>query len=347
MKKKSLVFFVLFFLMYASSSLFSQYIDVGENPDRVLIKRIESINVPVSKHETDRKFVDWSPNGEYFAFKIADKKKTLIFRKSGELLKEISGIVYLWLLDSERVVISDNARNYYIYNVMNSSSVIIGNKNVIWGICINPLSGNIVFQDNNYCIVELDVNSLNKKTLISGLKRFLHNMQIVNKNYLYYSDSEGIYRYNFNTNLSIKILTGQLIKYFILHNKKVCFFCESDSSFIILNEDGSEIFRNNILLKKGNPGGTSTIDDIYDVESSAISPNGKLIAISRGLLDSEDGTSSVVNVWIMNMNGVIKKLENQMNFFPMVIGWSPHGDKILVEDNYTKKIYMINLEISE
>jgi hypothetical protein len=346
MKKIKVLVMVVLFLGTAVGNLFAQYLDVGENPERVVIKNITSIIVPIYKYESYRQFAGWSPDGEYFAFKLSDKKKTLIFKKTGELFKEIDGLISLWLLDSQRIIVKDTKRNYYILNIINSGKVIIEKR--IWKMCNNPMNGNIIIQDNQYNIAELDVNSLGVKVISNKIKEIINNIQLMSNNCLFYSINNSFFKFDLNTNIISKIGDGDIVKYCLINKQKYLMIYSDDLSFAILNEDGKEILKQNILFKRGDPGLTSTIDDTYEINASALAPNGKLLAIPRGLFDSEGyRPTSSADIWLINMKGKSTKLTNSQNIVEVVEGWSPQGDKIIFQDYNLCNFYLMEIEISK
>jgi Tol biopolymer transport system component len=99
------------------------------------------------------------------------------------------------------------------------------------------------------------------------------------------------------------------------------------------------------MFKKGNPGVTSTIDDTYKISASALAPNGRLLAITRGLFDSEGNPpSSSSDIWLINMNGEMKNLTNSKDIAEIVEGWSPQGNRIIFRDYNLFKFYLMEIE---
>ena len=334
------------FLGGAVCNIFAQYLDVGENPSRIISKNVLVLNVPVSQDESSRKFADWSPNGEFFAFKLYDKKKTIIFKKTGELFKEIDGLITIWLPDSQRILLEDPNNKMSIFNIINSGKVSI--TNTIWKVCDNPINGNIVFQDNLFHVAELDVNSLQVKTISTKFNDFTNNLQITKNKFLFYSNSGYLYKYNLITDSIDSICKGRLIKYFLLNGKEYVMIVSTGLSFKIFNENGIEIFNQNIIFQKGTQGLTSTIDDVYRIRNAAIAPNGKLISITRGLFDSEGYRKpSSADIWIINLKGKSNKLTDTANIVEIIEGWSPLGDKIIFKDANTNKYYLLEVGISD
>ncbi len=346
MNKIKIMGMLVLFLGTAVGNLFAQYLDVGENPERVVIKNITSIIVPIYKYESYRQFAGWSPDGEDFAFKLNDKKKTLLFRKNGEFFKEIDGLISLWLLDSQRIIVKDIKGNYFITNIINSGKVSIGINYSIVEICNNPMNGNIIFQDSQYNIVELDVNSLEVKIISNKNKEYFRHIQLLSNICLFYSKSGSVFKFDLNTNLKNNISKGNIKKYFMLRDKNYLVIVSQGLSFSILNEDGKEILKQNILFKRGDPGLTSTIDDIYRINHIALAPNGKLLAITRGLFDSEGyRPTSSADIWLINMNGKTVKLTDTQNMVEYVQGWSPQGDKIIFLDARSSKFYLMEIKV--
>jgi hypothetical protein len=340
---------VLSLLFFSGNcNLFAQYLDVGDDPDRISIKNIKALDVPVFKYKEYRQFAGWSPDGEYFAFKLSDKKKTIIFKKNGEFFKEIDGVISLWLLDSQRIILRDTKGNYCILNIINSGKVSIGINYSIVEICNNPMNGNIIFQDNQYNIVELDVNSLEVKGISTKIKEIINNIQLMSNNCLFYTISGSVFKLDLNTNLKSNISKGYIEKYYMLRDKKYLVIISQGLSFSIFNEDGREILRQNILFKQGKPGLPSTIDDTYIINHIALSPNGKLLAITRGLFDSEGyRPTSSADIWLINMKGKSTKLTNSQNILEVVEDWSPQGDEIIFKDLNTNQFYLMKIEINK
>ena len=229
---KNFIYFLILvlFLATAAGNLFAQYLDVGDDPEKIKIVSTQEIIVP-----SDYEFKGWSPDGEYFAFSRMEWNtnnilKTIIFNKNGQVFKNIEGAIHLWFPDSKNILAVFGEIDFEKLNILTEGKIRL---NIYQGsheravedfiYCINVDRGSILYSvDENIYEYEIATGE-------PGLLHRAENWQITRlcsfKNLLFYTvhccDAE--YKNCKYKNYKFDISNGKLEKIFPIVNDFHCF----------------------------------------------------------------------------------------------------------------------------
>jgi dipeptidyl aminopeptidase/acylaminoacyl peptidase len=347
MKKIKIMVMLGLFLGTAVGNLFSQYLDVGDDPELIKIINTTEISIPKGYE-----FKQWSPDGEFFTISnesYQDKElKTYIFNKSGQLYKQCGGYFSLWSPDSKKIVLIDSnkSKGVLIYDIV-SYNTFKTSIQIKYVYNIHQFIDDKIIYNKNNEIYEYDIK-LNSSTLFykPNIKGEVDDIKINNNCLLYTQylniNENPLFKYNMIDKKATKILSGFIvpIKYYLTKDKKIIIEY-NDSNIYFLEEKGSVLFRFSDRLH----GEQDIKQDIgFDISNSSLAPNGKLYAISYRHFDESEDIINSSDIYLVSLVSNKKyNLTNTSDKTELMKEWSPQGNRIVYLEFKSKKLIIAEI----
>ncbi len=367
------LFLVLFGVMVVSLMGYGgNYLDVGNDPMKLYVKKITRIEV------SERyQFEAFSITGNYIGFTYGNEKEkkleTIICNKDGKFYKRLNGIgIIKWVNDDNKIIGYDFTKNIIIFDIRT------GKKRIL-PINFNNTKGGTynMFRNSFMFVYEGKDNELYEYDIEKGKINFLYNSNYKEIKPIALSKNEiGYLEFKFKKSTIIKIWRVNLRNKkktkiyefessypyaysFYTRNKKAIVIFEKKNGYICIGDmNGNLLFRVKIRIWDDEDRGIRTIDQL-DYNYLALSPNGKILAISSvGMSDFEESDEGVENVKYEIADIVIlnSSNKNKVKFLPeegeqnkhsyeLVKAWSPSGDRIIYLDAKDNRYYIMKIGV--
>jgi hypothetical protein len=361
MKKIKILVLLVLFLGTAVSSLFAQYLDVGDDPTKIEIASTKNIvhnGKPVGGYA-------WSHDGEWFLG--ANNDGGYIMDKNGVFLQKLPRKFNYYQV----TIFSDNKRIFYefedsvtskdhytIYNLQTKQETVLPiDSQKEHFLDISP-QGEILFMQvvvvsrkNTYKFISFNTETGSRQELgvISGVRiyyvdfgnfRYLDKKNLI----LLVSDKDAeLEKYDFTTNKFSNITTFEISKpsYSRLRDGRYVIATTSDDLVYLFEVNGTLLGKFSALFDRGEPDEYGINPDLipgYDISDRALAPNGKLILLHMERRSGE-GDNQSEEVYLFNFKGKSVRFSIPYPFFSSL--WNSQGDRLLNGDLivFLKKSY--------
>jgi len=339
-----------------SGRLSAEYLDVGDDPERLQIASTVQIAVPV-----DYEFKGWSPDGEFFAFArsmnytakggldISKPDRTVIYSKAGQAVKTIDGALVFWMPDSNSVLVTETIRNLYLYNLKTNSKKMIyiffDEPDEIK--CLIPETGELIYRKSH------DINKYNfntdKSELIYKSQNLTgFNIQSITKDDLILIcrklENDGydyLYKYNIPTKKLSKFFPEPILSdvyLFRTRTNKLIIYFDGNVCKYFIDEKGNTIFKFSSAVFK-TPKRYEEFSTYANIDYLSFAPNGRIFASTVGKFDDEVSSILSSDIYLINQSGKMKRLTDTPDKKELVLGWSPQGNKLIYCDSNKYDVY--------
>lgn len=346
------------FLGTAVGNLFAQYLDVGDDPAKIMISSIKEIVIP-----DGYVFKAWSPDGEYFSASnedeilasyycmnrddfikmLPEKKdmvlKTFIFNKKGEKIQEFEGYSKWWAPDSKKVVLVDKEKKVLLCDIVDAEKLLfeinLGRKGIKSLLCFNS-QGDTFYYFKESKIFAYKINTKISEDIysVSDTPAILVGYFIPTNSMIFKGKSLLKINVAAKTATQLYFEKTNNVKFFPLKsNKDLLVAIQREKSYLFIDKDGMIEFKvinkfPNLPIERKN--------EFFNIQFSYLAPNGNLLAVSYGEVDDHTYKLTKSDIYLINRNGNYAQLTNTDNSIEEVQGWSPQGDRLTFYDRKTK-----------
>jgi hypothetical protein len=359
MKKIKVLVMLSLFLGTAVCNLFAQYLDVGDDPEKIQITSTKNVTYngnPVGGYA-------WSYDGEWFLG--ANNDGNYVMDKNGVFLQKLPRKINYYqakiLYDNKRIFYDfyeNKKRIYAIYNIQTAKETVLAiDSQKEHFLNISPFNDILLMQvvvvakKSTYKFVSLDPNTGIRQDLgfIRGVRIYYSNSNnfyfIDKKNLLLLVSDNGatLKNYDFTVNKLSNITNFAISEpsYSLLHDGRHVVVATFDEKVCLFDTKGALLGKFNALFDRGEPDIYGINPDLIPGHSKndlALAPNGKIIMI-RMKRRGGDGENQSDEVYLFNFQGKNVRFIIPYPFFASI--WNPQGDRLLNGDLivFLKKTY--------
>jgi hypothetical protein len=342
---KALIMLGLFFGI-ASGNLLAQYLDVGDDPEKIEVastKKIIYNGKPVGGYA-------WSHDGEWFLG--ANNDGGYIMDKNGDFLQRLPrkfdydhAVIFY---DNNRIFYDfreNNKRYYAIYNIQIKQETVLSiDPQKERFIDISP-EGEILLMElivvsrkitYKFVTVNPETNSRQELGVISGVNIYneFGDYRYLDRNSLLLLVSDNgakLKKYNFLTRKLFTIANFDCSKpsYLKLRDGRNVIVETFDDSVYLFEAGGNLLWKFSAIFDRGEPDQFGNNPDLIpgeDESDRALAPNGKLILIRMAKISDESANSSQ-EIYLFNISGKNIRFSIPIPMFSMK--WSPLGDRLM------------------
>jgi len=368
MKKIVRLLLVLLVIAGLSGRLSAEYLDVGDDPDKIQIANTMQLSVPV-----DYEFKGWSPDGEFFAFArrvhvplngpppTNKFDQTLIYNKMGQQVKALDGAALLWIPNSTSLIMIDGRYELFQYNLKTNlrKDLDIAFVSKVSVKCIVPETGDLIYTIG-YKIYRYNFTTEKSELIYQSSNLWGDVINSISKDDLIFEYRESkynvfLYRYNMAikklSRFSTTTIHSDSYVFRTSFNKVIIYF-DGDEWEKFIDDKGSAAFNFSSSVFQTSQKKFDEYPIGAHLDFSSFAPNGNIIAASVCKFNSDKGEFYFSDIYLVNRSGKMTKFTDTIDKKELVLGWSPQGNKIIYcdsrdvlayfEDALTK-YFMINL----
>jgi len=327
-----------------SGHLWAEYLDVGDDPERLQIASTVQIAVPV-----DYEFKGWSPDGEFFAFArrvhvplngpppTNKFDQTLIYNKMGQQVKALDGAALLWIPNSTSLIMIDGRYELFQYNLKTSlrKDLDIAFVSKVSVKCIVPETGDLIYTIG-YKIYRYNFTTEKSELIFQSSNLWGNVINSISKDDLIfeYEESEHnqfLYKYNISTKKLSKFFSTTIqskIHLFRTNTNKVIIYFDGDEWEKFIDEKGDSVIQFTSSVFK-TPKRYEEFSTYAHIDYLSFAPNGRIFAATVGKFDDEVSDILSSDIYLINQVSKMKKLTATPDKKELVLGWSPQGNKLI------------------